>query len=229
MRILGIDTTSKFLSLGIYDRGKIAEYNVDLERRHSALLTVIIKRTLAGLGLDVRDIDYFACGIGPGSFTGIRVGVAAMKGFAFALRKPLIGIPTLDILAANAVLKPGQKTIVPAVDAKRSLIYCGSYRTKGLGFKKILPYMLLTVDEFIAQIPAGSLILGDALGLYKEKIVRDVKGAVILERDYWFPQGRNVIALALERIKAGKFDDPLKLNPIYLYPKECQIRTAGKK
>lgn len=229
MRILGIDTTTRFLSLGIYDRGRICEYNVDLERRHSKLLVVVIKRALAGIGLDIRDIGYFACGIGPGSFTGIRVGVAAMKGFSFALHKPLIGISTLDILARNANLQAGQKTVIPSIDAKRGLIYCSAYKSKNGVLKKVMPYMLLTEDEFIAKVPAGSVILGDAIALYKEKITRKIKGAVILEKDYWFPQGRKVIELALERIRDVQFDDPLDLKPVYLYPKECQIRKTLKK
>lgn len=224
MRILGIDTTTKFLSLGIYDHGKVCEYNVELDRRHSSLLVVIIKRTLAGLGLEIGDIGYFACGIGPGSFTGIRVGVAAMKGFSFALNKPIIGISTLDILAQGAESASQGRVIVPVIDAKRSLIYCSAYKHKGIDLKRQSPYMLLTEGELFEKIPGESVILGDAVTLYGEKISRNVKGAAILEKDYWFPQGRNIIALALKRIKEEQFDNPFDLKPIYLYPKECQIK-----
>ncbi|MCM8795553.1 MAG: tRNA (adenosine(37)-N6)-threonylcarbamoyltransferase complex dimerization subunit type 1 TsaB, partial [Candidatus Omnitrophica bacterium] len=97
MRILGVDTTTKFLSLGIYDNGKIYEYNLELERKHLVLLSLTIDRVLKALGWKVEDLDYLACGLGPGSFTGIRIGLSTIKGLGFALNKPLIGIPTLDV------------------------------------------------------------------------------------------------------------------------------------
>ena len=83
MKILGIDTTTKFLSLGFYADGKVYEYNLEAGSRLSGLLVPTIERALAALGWDIASIDYFACGIGPGSFTGVRVGLATVKGFAY--------------------------------------------------------------------------------------------------------------------------------------------------
>src|SRR3990167_8720388 len=102
MKILGIDTSTKFLSLGISEDDKIYEYNLELGRQMSDLLSPTIKKVLDALGWRINDIDYFACGLGPGSFTGMRVGIATVKGLAFSLNKPVVGISTLDILARNA-------------------------------------------------------------------------------------------------------------------------------
>ncbi|MCX5715039.1 MAG: tRNA (adenosine(37)-N6)-threonylcarbamoyltransferase complex dimerization subunit type 1 TsaB, partial [Candidatus Omnitrophica bacterium] len=118
MKILGIDTTTKFLCLGLYDNGKYYTCDLELGRRHSTLLVPIIKRTLDSLGWDIAEVDYFACGIGPGSFTGVRIGLAAIKGFAFGLKKPVIAIPSLDIMALNCASIKGDKTIIPVIDAK---------------------------------------------------------------------------------------------------------------
>ena len=221
MRILGIDTTTKYLSLGIFDGSKTYEYNLDLGIRHSTLLVPTIKRVLDAVGLDLKKIDYFACGLGPGSFTGMRVGLATIKGLSWACKKPIVGISTLDILAKN--VKSTDKQIVAAIDAKRKLIYCGIFKNNGR-FKRLKTYMLLGEDELLKVIESESIILGDAILLYKEDIFKKIKGVSFLENDCWYPKGHNIIELALERVKEGKASNALNVNPIYLYPKECQIK-----
>lgn len=223
MKILGIDTTTKFLCLGIYDNGKIYGYNLELGRKHSALLIPTIKRVIDTLGWRLADIDYFACGLGPGSFTGIRVGLATIKGLSFALKKPIIGISTLDILAKSA--GETDKPIVTIIDAKRNLIYGSIYKIKNGSLKRLTPYLLLPLNEFFKKIPKNTLILGDAVGLYKEKLLENLKGGSILDSDYWYPKAHQLIALALERIKQKRLSNSFNIKPIYLYPKECQIRA----
>jgi len=222
MKILGIDTTTKFLCLGAYDGVNIYEYNLELERKHSALLVPTIKRVLDALNWHIDDVEYFACGLGPGSFTGMRVGLSTIKGLSWSLNKPIVGISTLDILArgvAGAVT-----SIVPIIDAKRGLIYCSIYKAKKGILRRVSPYMLLAEDEFLKKIPSSATILGDAVSLYKENILRNIKGVKILDRDYWYPKARNIIELALERIREKRFSNAFNLEPIYLYPKECQIK-----
>jgi len=227
MKILGIDTSTKFLSVGVYDGAKVYSYNLEVGRRLSSLLAKTLKRILDSLGWQASDIDYFACGLGPGSFTGMRVGVATIKGLAWSLHKPIIGISTLDILARN--IKAVDAKVVPMVDAKRNLIYCSVYKTEGSIQKRITPYLLLTKAQFLKKMSARSIIFGDALPLYKEDILRNIKNVIILDRDYWYPRGHNIIELALEKIKQKKLSNSFKIKPIYLYPKECQIKNARPK
>lgn len=224
MKILAIDTTSKVFCLGIYDNGKIYEYNLELGRGLSALLHITIKRTLEAIGSDISAMDYFACGLGPGSFTGVRLGLAAVKGLSLCLKKPVIGISTLDILA-KAVNRAAEQ-IVPVIDAKRNLVYCSSFKNKDGKLKRVRPYMLLSEAEFYKSARAGSVILGDALDLYKDRILKNIRGVEVLDRDYWYPKAHNILGLALERIKDKKLDNPFDIKPIYLYPKECQIKKA---
>jgi len=225
MKILGIDTTTKFLCLGLYDNTKIYEYNLEVGTRLSSVLSLTIQRVLDSLKWDIQDIDYFACGLGPGSFTGVRVGLATMKGISFALNKPIIGISTLDILAKNAA--QADVDIVPVIDARRNLVYSSIYRNKNGRLMRIKPHMLSTREEFFKKVKTNAIILGDAAGLYKDEILSQIRGAHILEKDYWYPKAHNLMALALERIKDKKFNDPFKIKPIYLYPKECQIRKVS--
>jgi len=225
MKILGIDTTTKFLSLGLYDGQHIYEYNLDLGTRHSTLLAPTVKRVLDALGWDIKEIDYFACGLGPGSFTGIRVGLAAIKGLSLSLNKPVVGISSLDILA-NKVKTPGV-LVAPVIDAKRGLIYCSIYKREKGSLKRIAPYMLLSQDELCRKIKRNTVMLGDALNLYKEKILKNISGIVFLDKDCWYPDGHNIIYLALEKIKGKAFNNAFNIKPIYLYPKECQIRKIN--
>jgi tRNA threonylcarbamoyladenosine biosynthesis protein TsaB len=223
MKILAIDTSSKFLCLGIYDNAKVYEYNLEVDRHLSSLLADTIRRVLGALGWEARDMDYFACGLGPGSFTATRVGVATIKGLAWSLNKPVIGISSLDILAKNAQNTSGY--IMPVVDAKRRLVYCSLYKMKDGILKRTSAYMLLNENELLKIIKDNSIILGDAVNLYKEKILKNKRGINILERDYWYPQAHNIIALAKDRIKDKKFNSSFQIKPIYLYPKECQVRS----
>jgi len=225
MKILGIDTATKNLTLGIYDNGKIYEYHLEVGRKLSVLLSVTIKRVLEALELRLNDIDYFACGIGPGSFTGMRVGVSTIKGLCLGLNKPVIGISTLDILAKS--VKPGLSPIAAIVDAKRNLIYCGIYRNKNGVLKRVKPYMLLNEAAFFEKALPSSILLGDAISLYREKLIRNIKGVTLLDKDCWYPKAHNIIALALERIEDEKLNSAFHIEPIYLYPKECQIRKAS--
>ena len=115
MKILAIDTTTHFLCLGLHADGMFYEYNLLVGRNLSRLLTPTIQKVLAAAGLEIADIDYFACGLGPGSFTGMRIGLATIKGLSAVENKPVVGISTLDILAMNA---QGQgRLIVPVLDA----------------------------------------------------------------------------------------------------------------
>ena len=223
MKILAIDTTTNFLCLGLYAGGKFYEYNLETGRNLSVLLVPTIERVLTAAGLRIADIDYFACGLGPGSFTGMRIGLAAIKGLSVARDKPVVGISTLDILAENA--PHGSGLIVPAIDARRGLIYCCSYKREHGLLKRKSEYLLLSLDEFVRKFSHKAIVLGDAAALYKDKMQARIKGVNILDKDYWFPKAHNLIELALSKVKAGQFSTAQAVNPIYLYPQECQIKA----
>lgn len=222
MRILAIDTTTNFFTLAIYENGKVYEYNLKTEHKLSRLLAPIVKETLCALGLSAGDMDYFAAGCGPGSFTGIRLGLSLIKGFALALNKPVIGEGTLDILAMNC--PETDRKVIPAIDAKRGLVYTSSYRYNKGRLIRLTPYSLINKEEFLKSINSASIIFGDALNIYKDDIVKKTGKASFLDKDSWFPRAHNIITLALKKIEGGSPKRNFRINPIYLYPKECQIR-----
>jgi len=153
MKILGIDTTTRFLSMGLYVDGRFYEYTLETGRMLSGLLVPSIERVVSAAGLELREIDCFACGLGPGSFTGIRIGLATVKGLCAALNKPAVGICTLDVMAAAAPVDDAM--VVPAIDAKRGLIYCAFYKRKYGVLKRQGKYSLLSFEDFAKSFTAG--------------------------------------------------------------------------
>jgi tRNA threonylcarbamoyladenosine biosynthesis protein TsaB len=224
MRILGIDTSTRFLCLAIYDKGKVYSYNLEAGRRLSSLITVTIRNVLDAAGLKAGDIDYFACGVGPGSFTGLRIGIATIKGLSWPLRKPVIAVSSLDILSRNA--DACEEQVIPLLDARRGLVYCAIYNKKNNVFRKKGSDMLLSSEELFRKTQPGGIFLGDGTSLLGSQILSRVKNAVILDRDFWYPKPHNIIELALERISGAKanLSNAFKIKPEYLYPKDCQIR-----
>ena len=221
MRILAIDTSTKFFCLALYDRNRACTYRLEAGRGLSKIIALTIKRILDARDLEAKDIDYFACAQGPGSFTGLRIGMATLKAMAWSADKPAVGIPSLDILAENAQADKFT-TVVPVIDAKRGLIYASAYKNK----KRILPYLLCSIKELSRKIKGAPLFLGDALGIYKDEILDNFKNAGLLDADHWFPEPENVLALAARKIKANKITDAFRIKPLYIYPKECQIKKA---
>ncbi len=223
MKILGIDTSTKFLCLGLYVDGKFYEYNLETGRTLSVVLVPTIERVITAAGLKIADIDYFACGLGPGSFTGMRIGLATIKGLSIVRNKPVVGISTLDILAENVLIN--NTLIVPAIDARRDLIYCSSYKREQGCLKRKSEYQLLSLDKFVKKFTNKAIILGDAAAIHRDKMIFKLKGASILDKDYWFPKAHNLINLALAKIKAKQLSSAEAIKPIYLYPQECQIKA----
>jgi tRNA threonylcarbamoyl adenosine modification protein YeaZ len=224
MKILGVDTSTKYLSLGAYIDGAVYEHNLEVGPKLSSLITLAIKRVLDALSIKVSDFDYFASGLGPGSFTGIRVGLSTIKGMSLAIRKPIIGVSSLDVIAMNALKERG--LIIPAVDAKRNLIYSCVYKNNKGSLKKISPYMLISSEGLISKLKSPCSVFGDALNIYREEILRQSPSVNLLDKDFWYPKAHNLIDIALSRIKADKHKPTFDAKPIYLFPKECQIKNA---
>jgi len=227
MKILGIDTSTKFLTIGIFDGLKIYDYRLDLGRGHDIFLIEHTKRILEALGIKLKDLDYLAVGIGPGSFTGVRIGLATVKGLGLVLKKKTIGISTLDIIAYNALSLDKAIYICPLLDARRGFVYATLYKKQGFSLKRILPYQLINVEDLLKITPKGAIFLGDGLNLYKSTIISLVENSFILDEEFFWPRGTNIIRLAIERIKKKNFADLTALKPIYLYPKECQIQKLS--
>ena len=228
MNILAIETSTKRLCVGAMNhKGKIVEYNLDSKIRHTELLLPTITRALKRLKLSLAQVDYFAVGLGPGSFTGLRIGLATIKGFAKALGVPIIGLATLDILANNA-LPSHSKIITPLIDAKRNLLFTALYEV-GINnrLKRRSPYLLINIEELLGRLRPYKLVtfLGDGLYIYQDRLKRIMRNSIFLNEATWYPRAGNLIEAASDLINKKSCSDTRRIRPIYLYPKECQVRN----
>lgn len=223
MLILGIDTSTKMLSLALSDGDRIIfNYKKDIGRRHSVLLLSILDNLLKKYKIGKEDIDLFAVGLGPGSFTGLRISLSMVKGLILVLKKKVLGMPTLDIIARN-VIKEGNISVIS--DARRGNIYAASYKYKNAEFKRTMPSLLLNFKDWLKGIKKKTFVLGDALGVYANELLGR-KNIISFPEKFWYPDAKNLCILALEKFKRQGSDKVEKLVPLYLYPKECQIKKG---
>lgn len=189
--------------------GVLAEARVETAEGHSRWLLPAVSALLQGLALDARTVDVFAVTTGPGSFTGLRVGLGSVQGLALASGRPCVGLSTLDVLAASAAGSSG--TIVALVDAFRGEVYSGVYDAAGgLRGDRIVG----SLASVLEAVPAGSAFVGDVAVTGRDAIARAVPGAT-------FPQWPRFLApvlaaRALALAASGATLSPADLRPLYL-------------
>ena len=226
MNILAIDTSTKLLCVGLVNhKGKSVEYSLDSTMKYDQLLLPTISKALKRLKLCFKQIDCFVVGLGPGSFTGLRIALSTVKAFAVAQNKPIAGISSLDIIASNA-LKQNSGIICPVIDARRGLVFTALFQAQAGRIKRNTRYLLISPEELLMRLRGKGRVafLGDGLELYEQDLKRKIKNALFLDKDAWYPKAENIIKLASDVVKKGRFSQISKIKPIYLYPKECQIR-----
>ena len=164
MLLLGIDTSGKTASVAVCTENSVlAQTTVYTKLTHSQVILPICKDVLKSSGLTLSDVDAIAAAAGPGSYTGLRIGIAAVKAMCFALDKPCIGISTLEALAYNVLLHKG---IICAVMAARlDLVYCAVFRSDGRNITRLSKDEILPIDELIKRLEAFNedvVTVGDA-------------------------------------------------------------------
>ena len=224
MLILGIDTSTKFLSLALSEGKRLlGEFNLEVGRELSDKLIPTLNNFLKKHKKDITDIKGFSVGIGPGSFTGLRIGISTIKGFALAQNLPIVGISSLDILA-EGIFSKGTQHICPIVDAKRNLVYSCIYKKTKAKLRRISRYFLIPIDELLKKINSETIFVGDGIGLYKKVVKKKLgKKAVFASDGFWYPRADNLLALSCDKFKKHPTQDAHRLLPVYLYPKECQV------
>lgn len=238
MIVLGVDTSTEFLTVSVINGGKvIADYNAVGKLNHSALLVPTIKKALAKAKKRMKDVNLFAVGIGPGSFTGLRVGVTTVRALSIALDKPIIGIPTMDAIAYNGcqyfvkeakIRDSGScPQICPVLDAKKSQVYACIYSAYGDKLIRKSDYLLEPVERLIKRLSGSVLFLGDGIAIYKDKLsAKNLLKAEFIDGKKWFPKASVIAKMGLESFRNGSADDPYDLEPMYLYARDCNVRKG---
>jgi tRNA threonylcarbamoyladenosine biosynthesis protein TsaB len=223
MKVLAIETSTAKLGVAIVsDEGVEVEYNHKATNEHAALLLPVVDELIKRSGIALNTMDGFCVSLGPGSFTGLRIGVTTVKGLAYAANKPVVGVPTLDVIAHNAVYYPG--LICPIIDAKKGKVYAGFYMARDGQITKMHDYVLAPVEDVLQKCRNRTLFLGDAVGIHMEKISKTMPEAAEFAPQWlWLPRVGTVAQLGIKKLLAGEADDRDKLLPLYLYSRECSI------
>lgn len=173
--ILGIDTSGKTASTALYEDGIIiAQNNLYTNRTHSQVILPICKRMMEDANKPLSDVDVFAVSLGPGSYTGLRIGISAVKAMAFALKKDCVGISTLEALAYNMLGYKG--VICSIIKARLDLVYTAVFEGDGNTITRLSDDKIITQDEVLANISQYDkdvILVGDGADEFYEKYKHD--------------------------------------------------------
>ena len=213
MKILGIDSSGLVASVAIVEDDRlVAEYNLQYKITHSQTLLPMLEEIRNRIHLDMQTIDAIAVAAGPGSFTGLRIGAATVKGLGLALGKPIIPVPTLEGMAYNCY---GTDLLVcPIMDARRNQVYTGLYifeKEDRIRMKSVMEQTAVGFDELAAKLNVLGrevLFLGDGVPVFAEAMKE------LLRIPYYFApahmnrqRASSVAALGKEKFELGIFDD----------------------
>ena len=224
MKILGIDTSTPIGSVALIDEDNlVAEHTLNIVQAHSSRLMPAIDTVLKWGDLTAEDLDGCAVGIGPGSFTGVRIGVATIKSLCYALDKPIVGVSTLEAVAYN--LRWTHGVICPLFDARRSEVYCAIFQG-GAEWQRLSEDLCLPIDGFLDQlgettaqrrVPTTFNFVGDGLLTYGDA-VRERLGERVHFADAIFnvPRGATIAHLGRQRLRNDDVDDYWTLVPNYV-------------
>lgn len=229
MKVLGIDTSTSCGSIGLIDDGSvISEYLLNTALTHSERLLRSIEYVLNQGGCTIDDLDGWALSLGPGSFTGLRIGVSTIKGLAFASQKPVAGVPTLDALAAN--ISPTPYLICPILDARKGEVYTSCYRyEKGDILKRLTAYQAIGPEDLVKNIEEKAIFLGSGVKSYGDALRKAIPALAIFVPDpFNLPHGSVVARLGLDQFRRNDVLDLPTFTPIYVRASEAEIKWIEK-
>lgn len=217
MNILAIDTSSLNASCAVLCSGVLTgEFSICNKKTHSQMLMPMLDDVLKKASMSIEDIDIFAPCIGPGSFTGLRIGIAAAKALCQARGKKIIGISALDSLAQNIAFS--DKIVCPIMDARRGDVYNALYKNG----EKITSERAVSLEELLSELDGKETIFtGDGVFAYREKIAEKMgKFAYFAPPMHMLSRASSIAYLAEKKAENGEFDDYHTILPVYL--RTCQ-------
>jgi tRNA threonylcarbamoyladenosine biosynthesis protein TsaB len=225
--LLALETATPRLSLALL-RGEelVDEVEVASERTHAEVLLPTLDGLLGLAKVTLEEVEAFAVSIGPGSFTGLRVGVATVRGLVFGTPRPVVPVSTLAALACAA---SGEDLPVAALlDARRGELYAAVYPAGAAGQEPLHPEAVVTPEELLAKLPRPCLLVGEGAHLHAEAFRRGLGPALRLAPpDLSLPRARHVGRLGLAGLRRGEGRPGSALVPRYLRRAEAEVRRTG--
>lgn len=233
MLILALDSTAQVGSVALCEDEKlIAEYTINTGHTHSETLLPMVESVLKIAGYTVDDVDLFVCTAGPGSFTGVRIGAATVKGIAFGKNQPCIGVSTLEALALNGVVLNG--ILCPSMNARRQQVYNALFASDGTSLTRLCEDRALAItelgEELATKYPDRPVyLMGDGA-----KLVYDALSESLGERLVMLPErlihqsGYNTAMAGLRLYRDGVRTTDFELAPVYLRPSQAERMRMEK-
>lgn len=224
VKILGVDTSTMTAGIGIVEDTEIlveAKFNVEIT--YSEILLSSIDQVLKNVSLKIDDMDGYAISIGPGSFTGLRIGLSTVKGLSFASGKPIVPVPSLDALARLSLYC--QYPVVTMLDAKKNQVYATIYETKDGELKRQSDYLVIDVEDLVKRISQKTLFVGSGAKLYQKKLIELLKDKAYFSlAEQSLPSGAAVALLGHQKLVMGRSEDIVNLEPLYLRKSEAELK-----
>jgi tRNA threonylcarbamoyladenosine biosynthesis protein TsaB len=233
MLILALDSTAQVGSVALCEDEKlIAEYTINTGHTHSETLLPMVESVLKIAGYTVDDVDLFVCTAGPGSFTGVRIGAATVKGIAFGKNQPCIGVSTLEALALNGVVLNG--ILCPSMNARRQQVYNALFASDGTSLTRLCEDRALAITELGEELATKYpdlpvYLMGDGA-----KLVYDALSESLGERLVMLPErlihqsGYNTAMAGLRLYRDGVRTTDFELAPVYLRPSQAERMRMEK-
>ena len=229
MLVLALDTTTRAGSAAVAKDGRVLDLLPgDPNRPHAERLPADLVRSLDRAGATLRDVDVFAVAIGPGSFTGLRIGLSIAKGLVLATGIPLVAVPTLEALASRSVkARKTEGLVLAAIDARRDEVYCQLFEAVGEEVTPLGEPRDLAVDRLVDELGSERvLITGDG----RAKVMAGAAGGSVrleeADAATALCSAADVARLGEHLARAGKTEDPAQLEPRYI--KEFFLNSAGR-
>lgn len=223
--LLALETATMCGSVAIVTGSRcVAEISLQTGETHSRRLLAGIDRLLQETAVTWADIDGIVVSLGPGSFTGLRIGLATAKGLAMSAGVKLIGIGTLDGLAIQ-LFGAGDILICPVLDARKKEVYCGFYRCDPQGMPRLQgEYQVMAPETLCERIAEPVIMLGDGTtvfgDLFREKLAA---GLMVPPAGSYFPRAASIGMLARDKWQKKEFLEPATAEPIYVRPSEAEL------
>jgi tRNA threonylcarbamoyladenosine biosynthesis protein TsaB len=225
MKVLGIDTSTSCGGIGLIDDGEvISDYLLNLPVTHSERLLGAVEFVLKEAHCPIENIDGWAIALGPGSFTGLRIGVSTAKGLAFATEKPVAGVSILDVLASQ--IAPTPYLICPILDARKREIYTAFYRYEKRAFlKRQSDYQAIRPENLVKKITEPTIFLGDGVKTYGDFFLNSLPSSAIFPlAPLHVSHGSMVAKLGFKLLQKGEYLNLSTFSPIYVRPSEAEMK-----
>ncbi|WP_028309731.1 tRNA (adenosine(37)-N6)-threonylcarbamoyltransferase complex dimerization subunit type 1 TsaB [Desulfitibacter alkalitolerans] len=230
MIVLGIDSSTQVNTIALLQDGQLlCEAILNTRKNHSQRLMPMIDILLKEAGLTIENVDGVAVSSGPGSFTGLRIGMTTGKALAWSRNKPLVGIPSLDGVAFNAQGVTG--TICPILNAKRNEVYTALYKMVKGELQRISDYMAVEPLELIKRLQNQSQVtlLGDGIEEFISIFAENLGDRLAVPSSAnRLPRASHIAYLGWRRLLKGEADDVINLVPLYVRKADAEIKLESK-